>query len=441
MIKKQLLQQIKKDKIKFVYYQFSDILGKIKSVMVPIEKVSNNLDNGIWFDGSSIEGFARIWESDMLLKPDLDTYAVIPWIPKERRSARFICDVFRPDGTPFPGDPRYVLKKITGELKKMGYLYNVGPELEFFLLKNTENSQPLNDDTGGYFDFTPNDLASQVIQEVILNLKAFGIQAEAGHHEVAPGQHEIDIRYNEADIIADRMITLKTAIKGIAQKYNLVVTFMPKPFFGINGSGMHIHQSLFNLQGKNVFYDAKDKYKLAKIAYHFLAGQLNQAESLSVIIAPTVNSYKRLVPGYEAPVYICWGQTNRSALIRIPRFTKGKIQSTRMEFRAPDPACNPYLAFAALLAAGMYGLKKKLKPGKPEEENVYDYGQLKLKAKGIKTLPESLGEAIHHCKNNKIITQALGEHITASLIEVAQLQWDEYRTQITGWEFKRYLDI
>ncbi|MBU4483948.1 glutamine synthetase family protein, partial [bacterium] len=370
----QFVKKVEADDVKFIQLQFTDFFGTIKSVTIPIERLPEGLEKGHWFDGSSIEGFARIAESDMYLQPDMSTYAILPWGARQRREARLICDVCKPDGEAFEGDPRYILKKVVSEAHEMGFEYNVGPELEFFLFKPTDTGKIVADphDVAGYFDCAPRDLANEVKRDIVFALEEMGLEVEMSHHEVAPGQHEIDFKYNKAVKTADEAATFKTVVKSIASQHELYATFMPKPIFGVNGNGMHVHQSLFDMKtNQNVFYDANGEYHLSDLARHFIAGQLHYARGISAILAPTVNSYKRLVPGYEAPVYICWAQINRSSLIRIPRYSKGREQSTRAELRCPDPSCNPYLAFAAMLKAGLEGIKNKMQPPKPVEEDVY----------------------------------------------------------------------
>lgn len=440
--KKDILAKAKADDVKFVHLQFTDILGTIKSVAIPIERLEDSLDKGTWFDGSSIEGFARISESDMVLHPDISTYRIIPWKPQEKRVARFICDVYTPDGEPFAGDPRGILKRNLVEAKKEGFIFNTGPEIEFFLLKKEDGKiTTLPHDVGGYFDYSPLDLASEVRRDIIFAVEDLGMTVEMSHHEVGPGQHEIDIRYSDALTSADNVLTLKYAIKAIAQRYGLHATCMPKPIFGINGSGMHTHQSLFDLKGNNLFYDAKDKYKLSKVAYSYIAGQLHNARSLSAILAPTVNSYKRLVPGYEAPVYICWAQINRSALIRIPRYSPGRELATRAELRCPDPSANPYLAFSVMLKAGLDGIKKRMTPPAPTEEDVYEFDHAKLEEKKIRTLPASLREALDEAENNEVIKSALGKHTFEKFMSAKSKEWDDYRIKVTEWEIDRYLEV
>ncbi|PIN85693.1 MAG: type I glutamate--ammonia ligase [Candidatus Diapherotrites archaeon CG11_big_fil_rev_8_21_14_0_20_37_9] len=439
---KELLETIKKEKVKLIEMQFSDLDGAIKSVTLPEHRIEEALEKGVWFDGSSIQGFTRIFESDMYLKPDNNTFRIIPWkSTNSHKQARIICDVYMPDGKPFEGDPRYILKRAVEKAKEEGYTYYVGPEAEFFLFQPQEGKViPAPHDVGGYFDSAPRDLASDVRRDIIFSLTDLGLEVEASHHEVAFGQHEIDFKYDEAITTGDNVITFKYACKAIAQAHGLYASFMPKPIFGVNGSGMHIHQSLFK-DGKNAFFDDKGKYKLSEIARHYVAGQLKHAKALAAILNPTVNSYKRLVPGYEAPVYISWGQTNRSALIRIPRYSKGRENATRAELRCPDPSCNPYLAFAVMLSAGLDGIKSKLEPPEPVEESLYDMKDVALLNKGIETLPETLYDAIKELEKDKLIRDALGEHTFKQYTEAKKTEWNEYRTQVTKWEIDRYLEI
>ena len=435
-----ILERAKDDAIKFINLQFTDIHGTVKSVSVPAHRLSEVLEKGSWFDGSSVHGFARIHESDMVLQPDPNTYQVLPWRSAERRTARLICDVYRPDGEPFPGDPRYILRRAIQRAADMGFTYNCGPELEFFLLqKRNETLRPVPHDVAGYFDFSPRDLAASVRSDIVDVLHDLEIEVEMEHHEVAPGQHEIDFRYADALTAADNAITFKQAVKAIATKYDLYASFMPKPFFGQNGSGMHTHQSLFANE-QNAFFDVADKYKLSSVAYKFVAGQLQHARALSAVVAPTVNSYKRLVPGYEAPVYICWARINRAALIRIPHYSPGREQSTRVELRFPDPSCNPYLAFAVMLAAGLDGVEKGLQPPNPVEEDVYHFDDTRLEMLAIGQLPGSLGEAIEALAADDVLMEALGEHTGRLFIEAKRAEWDEYRVQVTDWELDRYLE-
>ncbi len=437
-----VLQKAKKDGIKFVQLQFTDLFGSIKEVTLPIQHLPESLEKGTWFDGSSIDGFTRICESDMYLKPDESTYAVLPFVNGGGKVARLICDVFRPNGKPFEGDPRYILKKTLDEAEKMGFIYNTGPELEFFLFKR-EAGKPtqLTHDYAGYFDLSTKDMASDIRREITVALESFGINVEMAHHEVADGQHEIDFRYAEALTTADRALTMKFVIKSIAQEHDVHATFMPKPVFGINGSGMHVHQSLFDIKNKKTaFFDPNSKYKLSKTALSFIAGQLKHARSFSAVTAPTVNSYKRLVPGYEAPVYICWGQTNRSALIRVPSYSPGRESATRAELRCPDPSCNPYLAFAVMLKAGLEGVKQGLTPPDAVEEDVYEFSAEDLQKRGIATLPGSLNEAISEFKKNPLMKEVFGEDTFKKYVEAKTAEWDEYRIHVTDWEKKRYFE-
>jgi glutamine synthetase len=435
-------EQLKKDNIKFIQLQFTDLYGIVKSLTIPIQHLKDSFQYGTWFDGSSIEGFARIHESDMFLKPDADSYAVIPWLKSaDGNTARFICDVYNPDGTPFEGDPRYILKKVIAEAKEMGFEYNTGPELEFFLFKKENGLQALPHDRAGYFDLTT-DQAYNIRRDMVVALEQFGINVEASHHEVAIGQHEIDFRYGNALKTADNSITFRFALKAIAQQHDLHVTFMPKPIMGINGSGMHVHQSLFDLKtGKNVFYDEKDKYGLSKVAYNFIAGLLKSVKGLSAVLSPTVNSYKRLVPGYEAPVYICWARTNRSALVRIPQYSKGKVSSTRVELRCPDPSSNVYLAFAVMLKAGLYGIKNNLMPPASVEEDVYHFDDAKLAELKIDTLPNSLFEALKEMEKSSVALETLGKNTFKKYIEAKIKEWDEFRLYVSQWELDKYLEI
>ena len=434
-----ILEQTKKDNVKFVLLQFTDIYGIVKSLTIPVEALADSLEHGSWFDGSSIEGFMRIAESDMYLKPDQATYAIIPWLKSEDgNTCRFICDVFKPDGTAFEGDPRFILKKAIKEAELMGYTYNTGPELEFFLFRKADGHEPLAHDRGGYFDLITDD-AYEIRRDMTLALQSFGIEVEASHHEVAIGQHEIDFKYNNALTTADNATTLRYTIKAIAQKHGLHATFMPKPIAGQNGSGMHVHQSLFH-DGKNAFYDNNNPYKLSETALQFIAGQLDHIRGMIAVLSPTVNSYKRLVPGYEAPVYISWACTNRSALIRVPRFFKGRSQAARIELRCPDPSANVYLAFAAMLTAGLDGIKRKLTPPNPIEENLYHFDGAKLNERKIATLPSTLGEAIAELNKDELIKKALGTHTYERFVEAKSAEWDEFRLQVTQWEWDRYMD-
>jgi glutamine synthetase len=440
MEKNRLFEQTEKDNVKFVNLQFTDIFGTVKNITIPINHLENSLEQGTWFDGSSIEGFARIHESDMYLKPDSETYAVIPWLNStDGNTARIICDVYKPDGKPFEGDPRRILKSAVDEARKMGLDYYTGPEFEFFLFRKENGSlKPLPHDYGSYFDLTT-DQAYDIRREMNVALQAFGINVEASHHEVAIGQHEIDFKYGKAVQTADSGTTLRFVLKAIAQRHGLHATFMPKPIQGINGTGMHVHQSLFK-DGQNAFYDASDKYGLSEIAYSFIAGQLAHIKAMAAVLSPTVNSYKRLVPGYEAPVYISWARINRSALMRIPRISAGNVSSTRCELRCPDPSCNVYLAFAVMLKAGLDGIKNKMKPSDPVEENLFHFDDKKLEQMKIGTLPYSLGEALTCMKNDPLIKETLGGHTYEKYLEAKTHEWDSYRLSVSQWELDQYLE-
>lgn len=431
---------IKRNNIRFVRLQFSDVVGAVKQVTIPIEHWDQAVEQGVWFDGSAVEGFARVAESDMYLVPDLETFAPIPW-EMELSTARVICDVYTPDGEHFAGDPRHVLRRQLARAMQLGFEFMVGPELEFFLFRYHKDGSlfPLvPQDEAGYFDVST-DLAHSVRRQMIDALSAMGIMVEAAHHEVASGQSEIDFRYGPALIAADNSMTYRTTLKAIAQKSGLHCTFMPKPVAGVNGSGMHVHQSLWKRDsGETAMYDAQNEYGLSKTALHFIAGQLAHAKAITPIIAPLVNSYKRLVPGYEAPVYISWGRTNRSALIRIPRTSPNRPQSTRCELRCPDPSANPYLAFAVMLAAGLDGIERKLEPPPPAEEDLYQMDSIRA---GLDTLPGSLGEALEELKEDSVIQDALGQHVFERFIEAKSQEWNEYRVYVTDWELQRYLKI
>ncbi len=438
-----LVQQAIDDGVRFIDLQFTDIMGTTKSVTIPISGLEEVLEMGAWFDGSSIQGFMRIQESDMFLMPDQSTYRVMPWTAPERRRARLICDLKRPDGQSFLGDPRAILRRAMAYAEEMGFKYNCGPELEFFLFKKNDGEAPLAPiphDIGGYFDFSPKDEAQSIRADIVVALEAMGLIVEASHHEVATGQHEIDFKYADALTAADNAMTFKYTVKAIAAKYGVFATFMPKPIFGINGSGMHVHQSLVDVTtGENVFFDANDPYKLSATAYSFIAGQLTHAKGLAAVVAPTVNSYKRLTPGYEAPVYICWAQINRSALIRIPRYSPGREQSTRAELRFPDPSCNPYMAFATMLRAGIDGIEQNLPAREPVNEDVYHFSDEDLNERGIYQLPGTLGDAVEALENDPLLLDALGDHIAPWYIGAKRAEWDEYRIRVSQWELDRYL--
>ncbi len=441
MDKNQILEMAKHEQVKFIDMQFSDLLGIVKAVTIPVTKLEEALTNNVWFDGSSIDGFTRIFESDMYLKPELNTFAVIPWTRGSTNvTARLICDVFMPDGSMYAGSPRTVLKQQLKKVAALGYEYNVGPELEFFLFRKDDSViKPLPHDRGGYFDQS-SDLASTIRQDMTTALQGFGIDVEALHHEVAEGQHEIDFRHGDALTVADNVISFKYAVKSIAHQNGLHATFMPKPIAGINGSGMHVHQSLFN-NGENLFYDKAGRYHISEMAHHFIGGQLKHARAITAVLNPIVNSYKRLVPGYEAPVYVSWANTNRSALIRIPRYTPGRESSTRCELRSGDPTSNPYLTFAVMLAAGLDGIQNKITPPPPMEENIYDLTEADLQLKNVTTLPVSLREALAVLNENPVICAALGETALASFTTAKMTEWKEYSISVSHWELERYLEI
>jgi glutamine synthetase len=390
-----------------------------------------------------VEGFARIQESDMRLKPDIDTYAVLPWGDPERRRARLFCDIYQTDGTPFAGDPRGVLKRVLARIEERGWLFNVGPEPEFFLIRKNgpDSIHPVPHDVGGYFDFSASDEAQRVRSELMLALAGMGLEVEMGHHEVALGQHEIDFRFTDALTSADNVVTLKYTVKALAARNNLIATFMPKPIFGINGSGMHVHQSIFDQKGNNLFFNPSDELGLSKMAYGFIAGQIEHAPALAAIVAPTVNSYKRIVPGYEAPVYICWAQINRSAMIRIPQPGLGREASTRAELRFPDPSCNPYLAFAVMLAAGLDGIDNEAECPPPVNDlNIYEMSDDELTEQGIKQLPGSLEEALKALDGDDVVKDAMGEDAFNVFSRAKMAEWDAYRTSVTDWEVETYLE-
>jgi glutamine synthetase len=432
----EMLERIDADLVKFLRLQFTDIQGQPKNVAMPVEQAEKALTEGIWFDGSSIEGFARIEESDMLLKPDPDTYAILPWRPVDTRVARFICDVYTYGDKPFEGDPRYVLKKTLAEAKKMGFTFYTGPELEFFLFK-MQNGRPSIEfqDYGGYFDLAPTDLAEDVRRDIVIALTQMGFEIEASHHEVAESQHEIDFKYSDALDTADKVITFKFATKSLALQKNLHATFMAKPIAGINGSGMHTHGSL-SKDGKNAFFDPDGPRQLSKTAYHYIGGLLKHAKAITGVANPTINSYKRLVPGFEAPVYISWSAANRSALVRVPA---ARGNSTRAEFRSPDPMCNPYLTFAAMLAAGLDGIKNKIEPPESIDVNIYHIEDAERKKMGIETLPGSLVDANAELNKDPVISRAMGAHVMDGLNSIAKLETDTYRLAVHPWELDRYL--
>jgi glutamine synthetase len=438
----EIIEITKSENVQFIDLQFTDIFGTTKSVTIPAEGLEESLDRGTWFDGSSIQGFARIQESDMFLQPDPVTYRILPWTVNDAPGsrARVICDIHNPDGTPFEGDPRYALRRAVAHAEKLGFIYNTGPELEFFLFRaNGTGAVP--HDVGGYFDFSPGDEAQNVRSDITRALQALKIHVEMAHHEVATGQHEIDFRYEHALHTADNAVTFKYTVRGIAAQYGLVATFMPKPIFGINGSGMHVHQSLADAEtGENRMYDAKgDEFHLSKAARQFVAGQLTHARALAAIVSPTVNSYKRLTPGYEAPVYVCWAQRNRSALVRVPRYSPGRENATRVELRFPDPSCNPYLALAAMLEAGLDGIEKGMEPPAPVTDDVFHWTPEERTVHGVDVLPGTLEEALDELAKDRLVCNALGEHIYTAYNRAKRAEWDDYRIHVTNWELERYL--
>jgi len=436
-----ILKQVEKDDIKFITLQFTDLLGVIKELVIPAERLEDAARNGAWFDGSSVEGFARIQESDLFLKPDMSTYAVVPWLAEDGRTARLICDIYSSDGRPFEGDPRYILRQAIVNAAKEGFEFNVGPEPEFYLFRTDAEKRTSPIDFGRYFDLSSHE-GYKVIKKIIAALENFGIMVEASHHEVGLGQYEIDFNYGRCLDIADKVVTLKYCAKKIAQMYDLNATFMPKPIMGAAGSGMHVHQSLFDTRTKtNAFYDPDRKYNLSKTAYSFVAGQIKHIKAMCAILCPTVNSYKRLVTGYEAPVYITWAAMNRSALLRVPKWFEGKAEAARIELRCPDPACNPYLAFAVMLRAGLDGVKNNLEPPEPVEENIYSLDDESLTSRNIDILPTSLQQALYELKKDALLRDVLGEHLFERYLDVKTKEWDEFKKQVTCWELDTYLDI
>jgi glutamine synthetase len=437
--KEYVLKMAKEHDVKFVRLWFTDILGILKSFAITVEELEGALERGMGFDGSSIQGFARIDESDMIALPDPDTWQLLPWRPKLHHAvARMFCDIQRPGGDPFEGDPRYVLKKNLKRAADMGYTYYVGPELEYFYFQDSKGTQGL--DQGGYFDMTPLDVAADLRRETVLTLEEMGIGVEYSHHEVAASQHEIDMRYTDALTMADNVMTYRLVVKQTALQQGVYATFMPKPVFGINGSGMHVHQSLFRGE-TNAFFDKGDKHYLSKVAKYYIAGLLRHAPEITAVTSQWVNSYKRLVPGYEAPVYLSWARRNRADLIRVPEYLPGREKATRIEFRSPDPACNPYLAFSVMLAAGLEGIEKEYGVPDPIEENVYEMTEEERKRRGIGTLPASLIEAIQLTENSELVRKALGDHVFDAFIKNKKIEWDQYSTQVTEYELKKYLPI
>ncbi len=423
--------------VKFIRLQFTDIFGQLKNVTITVEQLDKALAGELMFDGSSIEGFVRIEESDMYLRPDPSTFAVFPWKPKDGAVARLICDIYNPDGTPFSGDPRHVLRRAVAEAKEMGYDMNVGPEAEFFLFYLDEKGRPTTEthDQAGYFDLTPIDLGEDVRRDMVLTLEQMGYEIEASHHEVAPGQHEIDFKYSDALDVADKVVTFKFVIRTIAQQHNMHASFMPKPIFGISGNGMHLNQSLMK-NGKNAFYDPSAPMQLSQDAMFYIGGILKHINAITAVTNPVVNSYKRLVAGYEAPVYVAWSSQNRSPLVRIPA---KRGMSTRIELRSPDPTCNPYLALAVCLKAGLDGIKNKIAPPPPCDRNIYAMSREERNQAGVANLPPNLIHAIRELEKDEIIKSALGEHICQRFILAKNLEWEQYRIQVHEWETQKYL--
>jgi glutamine synthetase len=434
--KKDVLKEVKEHDVKFIRLWFADISGQMKGFAITRDELENALEDGMGFDGSSIKGFARIDESDMIAMPDPTTFRILPYRPREKAVAGMLCDILRPDRTPYQGDGRYILKRMLKKIKERGYDFYLGPELEFFIFKDEHSTDVL--DEGGYFDITTLDAGNEVRREIILTLEKLGIAVEYSHHEVAPSQHEIDLRYTEALSMADTMMLYRMVVKEVAQKHGFYATFMPKPIFGKNGSGMHTHQSLFNGQ-RNIFFDPEDEYHLSGEGKAYIAGLLQHAKEITFVCNQWVNSYKRLVPGYEAPVYICWARRNRSSLVRVPMYKPGKEKATRVEFRSPDPACNPYLAFACMLAAGLKGIDSNYTLEEPLERDVYRMSQEQMKQFNIDCLPGSLIEAIEIAQGSDLLRETLGEHVYNNLIFGKKYEWDQYRKRVHPYEIETYL--
>lgn len=435
--KEDILRMVEEEDVEFIRLQFTDIFGNLKNVAITSSQLEKALDNKCMFDGSSIEGFLRIEESDMYLYPDFNTLEIFPWRPQQGKVARLICDVYRPNGNPFEGDPRYVLKRAIKNAAELGYKFDVGPECEFFLFHTDENALPttITHEQAGYFDLGPIDFGENARRDMVLTLEEMGFEIEASHHEGAPAQHEIDFRYDEALRTADNIMTFKLAVKTIAKRHGLHATFMPKPKYGVNGSGMHINMSL-SKEGRNIFSDENDKNGLSKEAYYFIGGIMKHMKGMTAITNPLVNSYKRLVPGYEAPVYIAWSATNRSPLIRIPA---ARGENTRVELRCPDPSANPYLALAVCLEAGLDGIRNKIEPPKSIDRNIFEMSEEERKAEGIEAIPGTLIEAVQELEKDEYIKEALGAHVAKTYINSKKKEWDEYRSQVTDWEINQYL--
>ncbi len=441
MEREEVKKILDKENVKFIQMQFMDVLGTVKTVIVPSSKFDKSMDDGVLFDGSSIVGYATIEESDMRGIPDLNTFQILPWYDGNIKTARIICDVYTSSGEQFQGDPRYILKKMIKKANDMGYQFFTGPEFEFFLFKLNEDGEPepVPSDKGSYFDYTPVDRAEAIKKEILLYLDMMGYDPEASHHEVSPGQHEIDLRFSDALTMADRIMTLKALIKTVALKHGLFASFMPKPIYGVNGSGMHVHQSLMTMdQEKNFFYDPDRKYQLSEIAMHYIGGVLKHARETAAILDSSVNSYKRLVPGYEAPVYISWANLNRSALVRIPQ---GRGLKTRLEQRNPDPAGNPYLQFAVMLASGLDGIKNKIEPPEPVEKDIYHLSPKEREKLGIESLPGSLGDALEEFRKSALMRETLGDHIFNHFYIVKTKEVEAYRSEVTAWEIKNLLPV
>ncbi len=435
--KQDIIRMVEEDDVEFIRLQFTDIFGTMKNVAITAGQLKKALENQCMFDGSSIEGFVRIEESDMYLYPDLDTFTIFPWRPQQGKVARIICDVYCADRTPFAGDPRYILKQQIQKAAEMGYTFNVGTECEFFLFHQDENGQPttITHEKAGYFDLGPVDLGENARRDIVLTLEDMGYEVEASHHEVAPAQHEIDLAYDEAMAAADRIMTFKLTVKTIAKRHGLFASFMPKPKAGVSGSGMHINMSL-SKDGKNIFDDPNGELGLSKEAYYFIGGIMAHMQGMTLITNPLVNSYKRLIPGYEAPTCIAWSTTNRSPLIRIP---VGRGERTRVELRSPDPAANPYLAFAVCLAAGLDGIQNRLMPPQAVHENVFAMPEDVKEEYGMESLPRDINEAIVKLQNDKLICEVLGRHIQSKYIKAKKAEWEDYRSQVTEWEINEYL--
>lgn len=435
--KQDIMRRIEEEDIEFIRLQFTDMFGALKNVAITSSQLGKALDNKCMFDGSSIEGFVRIEESDMYLYPDLDTFETFPWRPQQGKVARLICDVYKADGTPFEGDPRYVLRRVLKEAEDMGYSFDVGPECEFFLFHTDDNGMPttISHEKASYFDISPLDLGENARRDMVLTLEDMGFEIEASHHEVAPAQHEIDFKYGPALATADNIMTFKLVVKSMAKRHGLFASFMPKPLYGVAGSGMHTNMSLTK-KGKNIFNDPKGENGLSKEAYYFIAGIMKHVKGITAIANPLVNSYKRLVPGHEAPVYIAWSATNRSPLIRIPA---SRGAGTRVELRSPDPAANPYLLLALCLAAGLDGIKNKIEPPKAVNSNIFELSEKEMKKAKIESLPSSLHQAIKEMEADPFIREVLGDHVFLKYVEAKRAEWDNYRLQVTQWEIDEYL--